>query len=129
MSVHYFSRIYFSRYFYSNFKCTLKVRIKITRKNDSVYFYSDPYNYNINKKQNFIEISKLNFLQSPTRSYFFPVQFGLNGTFYDFSWKNLIFSKYSIFDLITFFVRLKLIGFKNFNFIKIYLTYFIKYKK
>ena len=35
MNSQYFSRIYFSRYFYSSFKSTLKARIKITRKINS----------------------------------------------------------------------------------------------
>lgn len=44
MNSQYFSRIYFSRYFYSSFKSTLKARIKITRKINSrkilaVHFY------------------------------------------------------------------------------------------
>jgi hypothetical protein len=104
-----FSRIYFSRYFYSTFKSRLKGRIKISD-NYQIFFYSDAYHFNsVKTNKIFSEKSSNNFQFSsiPARSFFLNFNFFFGNNNYDFSWfsfcqKNDFFTK-----LLTFFFKIK----------------------
>ena len=126
MNNQYFSRIYFSRYFYSSFKSTLKTRIKITIVAQD-YFYSDPYHCNKVIKNLPFKSSPFS-TTSPVRSYFFPINFRLqeSGHLYDLAWdsfsKNLNWRN----KFFSLFIKLKLVNFFSFNFTKIYFNLIFK---
>ena len=133
MNSQYFSRIYFSRYFYSSFKSTLKARIKITRKNDEIYFYSDPYYFNYKQKgfstRDFVA-TPINSL-APTRSYYFPLYFTfphLSGR-YDLGWQNVIGDSAYFIKFFSLFLKMKFFSLSSVSFTKIYFNFFLKSKK
>jgi hypothetical protein len=104
-----FSRIYFSRYFYSTFKSRLKGRIKIS---DSypVYFYSDAYHFNSVKATTiFSEKFSNNFQFSsiPNRSFFLNFNFFFGNNSYDFSWFSFSQKKDFFEKLVIFFLKIK----------------------
>jgi hypothetical protein len=129
MNSQYFSRIYFSRYFYSSFKSTLKARIKITRKDD-LYFYSDPYYFNI-KKKNFSIKNFDSVYNASARSYYFPLYFSLplSSNKYDLAWQKITVDSDYFIKFFSLIIRLKLFNFSAINFIKIYFNFFFRSKK
>lgn len=113
----YFSRIYFSRYFYSTFKSSIKSRIKISSSNIN-YFYSDPYY----RKSKFFSqpdfktsISAFNY-SAPARSFSLNFAFALDKNFYDFSWFFFKEKKNFFFKLFKLFLSFKILSISNFLF-------------
>jgi hypothetical protein len=105
----YFSRIYFSRYFYSTFKSRLKGRIKISDKH-SFYFYSDAYHFNsVRASKIFSEKSANNFQFSlmPARSFFLSFNFLFENNNYDFSWFSFCQKKDFFIKLVIYFFKIK----------------------
>lgn len=85
----YFSRLYFSRYFYSivNFKHPSR-----TKNLNGFYYFSDLYHQNslTEKKQLIIKNGFSSFYQittrtSPSRHFFFPTLFPAHGNYFDYS--------------------------------------------
>ena len=122
----YFSRIYFSRYFYSSFKINLKTRIKITREAEHLYFYSDPYYFNKSFKKSFFAESAIT-NSAPFRSYFFPVYFqvGQLGNKHDLAWRFFMPDVKWFTKLLSLFIRFRLNSL-HFNFIGLYFHIFLQ---
>ncbi len=130
MDNRYLSRVYFSRYFYSSFKCTLKTRIKITRV-ENFYFYSDPYYLNKRLKQFKNQDQDLPITVAPIRSFFIPLYFRFApfGNFYDLGWKSFPTNSDFRVKFFSIFFKLKFTNFFHPNFTKIYFNFFSRFLK
>jgi hypothetical protein len=121
-----FSRIYFSRYFYSTFKSRLKSRIKISDKYP-VYFYSDAYHFNsVTATKVFSEkpSSNFQFSTTPARSFYLNFNFFFGNNNYDFSWLLFCQKKDFFIKILIFFFKLKFNTLPFLSAVKLYKNFY-----
>jgi len=111
MTSNQFTRVYFSRYFFSAYRSSLSKYAKVSPfyKNapKDIYFFSDPYVFNrlsrssIQKPLTFAGLSQ-------AQSFFFNFKFAISSNLYDYSWQPYKNDEEFFKKFFIIFIRIKL---------------------
>ena len=106
-----FTRIYFSRYFFSAYRSSLSKYSKISPfyKNAprDIYFFSDPYVFNRFNRSSTPKPLIFTGL-SQAQSFFFNFKFAISSNFYDYSWQPYKNDEEFFKKFLIIFIRIKL---------------------